>query len=320
MANYENENWNRERNRGFDRGDYERDRESTWDNPERRGWSDRSRGVRPDERYGANEERYNRNYGSRSNWGGRQDRGWGRGEEGWRAREGWDRGEEGWDRGDESRGNRMWLRGDEQQDWNRGHLSREEGMDRGYGGRETYGRRSGGYNIRSDFSPQGSFQPQGSFGSMENYGTRGNYGWQTGYGGGLGSYGGGTTEYGPSTGSYMGGMGSYTGERGRHAGRGPKGWHRSDERIREDINERLTDHPDIDASDIEVQVKDGEVTLSGTTDDRHSKRLAEDIAERVSGVKDVHNQIRVQQHEMAHVSGQRGQTSGQTGATAQSKK
>jgi osmotically-inducible protein OsmY len=88
-------------------------------------------------------------------------------------------------------------------------------------------------------------------------------------------------------------MGAYA-ERGRFAGRGPKGWRRSDDRIREDINERLTDHPDIDASDIEVQVKNGEVTLTGAVDARYTKRLAEDISESVSGVREVHNQLRIQ--------------------------
>lgn len=78
-------------------------------------------------------------------------------------------------------------------------------------------------------------------------------------------------------------------------GIGPKGYKRSDDRIREDISERLEDHPNIDASNIEVTVNDGEVTLSGTVDDRRSKRLAEDVTENIRGVKDVHNQIRVQQ-------------------------
>ena len=49
----------------------------------------------------------------------------------------------------------------------------------------------------------------------------------------------------------------------------------------------------VDASDIEVEVKDGEVTLKGTVEERWMKRLAEDIAEVVPGVHDVHNQIRV---------------------------
>ena len=99
-------------------------------------------------------------------------------------------------------------------------------------------------------------------------------------------------------GNFGGGMSAY-GERGRYSGRGPKGWQRSDERIREDVSERLADHPHIDASEIEVTVSNGEITLAGTVEDRHSKRLAEDIAESVSGVREVHNQIKVQQGQQA---------------------
>lgn len=80
---------------------------------------------------------------------------------------------------------------------------------------------------------------------------------------------------------------------GEHRGRGPKGYRRSDDRIREDINDRLTDDAWLDASNIEVSVSDCEVTLSGTVDSRQAKRRAEDIAERVSGVEDVQNSIRV---------------------------
>ena len=78
-------------------------------------------------------------------------------------------------------------------------------------------------------------------------------------------------------------------------GIGPKGYKRSDDRIREDISERLEDHPNVDASNIEVSVNEGVVTLTGTVDDRRSKRLAEDVTENIRGVKDVNNQIRVQQ-------------------------
>ena len=80
---------------------------------------------------------------------------------------------------------------------------------------------------------------------------------------------------------------------GSYAGRGPKGYRRSDERIREDVCERLTENWEIDASEIEVNVNNGEVTLMGTVNQRQAKHLAEDIAESVSGVKDVHNQLRV---------------------------
>ncbi|HEX8178809.1 MAG TPA: BON domain-containing protein [Pyrinomonadaceae bacterium] len=78
-----------------------------------------------------------------------------------------------------------------------------------------------------------------------------------------------------------------------HRGRGPRGYRRSDERIREDINDRLTDHPYIDASDLDVEVNAGEVTLTGAVESRQAKRLAEDIAETVSGVTNVENRLRV---------------------------
>jgi osmotically-inducible protein OsmY len=78
-----------------------------------------------------------------------------------------------------------------------------------------------------------------------------------------------------------------------HAGKGPKGWQRSDDRIREEVNEVLARHPEIDASEIEVRVQNGEVTLTGTVDERRDKRMAEDIVERVFGVKDVENKIKV---------------------------
>ncbi len=119
------------------------------------------------------------------------------------------------------------------------------------------------------------------------YTGRGDWGRQGAWGtfGNRASYAGGT-------GSYGGGMGSYL-SAGRFVGRGPKGWQRPDERIREDVNERLTDNPYIDATDIEVQVKDAEVTLTGTVEDRTAKRLAEDIAESISGVRDVQNLLRL---------------------------
>jgi len=82
---------------------------------------------------------------------------------------------------------------------------------------------------------------------------------------------------------------------GQFRGKGPKGYHRSDERIREDVNDRLSDDPFLDASDIEVQVNNGEVVLTGTVENRIDKRRAEDIAEDVSGVTNVLNQLRVKQ-------------------------
>ncbi len=80
---------------------------------------------------------------------------------------------------------------------------------------------------------------------------------------------------------------------GVFAGRGPKGWSRSDDRIREEVCEALTREADLDPSDVRVTVEEGEVTLEGTVPDRRSKRRAEDLADR-RGVRDVHNRLRVQ--------------------------
>jgi len=84
-------------------------------------------------------------------------------------------------------------------------------------------------------------------------------------------------------------------DRGPHAGRGPKGYQRSDERVREIVSEALARDGELDASEIEVSVERGEVTLNGTVPNRWSKRLAEDLTQDLPGVKQLHNRLRVEQ-------------------------
>jgi hypothetical protein len=79
-----------------------------------------------------------------------------------------------------------------------------------------------------------------------------------------------------------------------HRGKGPRGYVRSDERIAEEVNERLTDDDRLDATEIECRVANGEVTLSGTVRTRNCKRHAEDLALAVRGVVDVENRLRVE--------------------------
>jgi osmotically-inducible protein OsmY len=108
-------------------------------------------------------------------------------------------------------------------------------------------------------------------------------------------------------------------QEGPHMGKGPQGYQRSDERIREDVHDRLTQHGWVDASNISVRVENGEVTLDGTVDSRDMKRMAEDALDSVPGVKEVHNNLRVQQRQggwqgqdwAGQQSGQSGQMSGQ---------
>jgi len=92
----------------------------------------------------------------------------------------------------------------------------------------------------------------------------------------------------------------YEAARPHFAGRGPKGYKRSDDRIRDEICDCMTDDPLLDASEIVVEVMDGEVTLSGSVMSRDQKRRAEDVAERISGVRDVTNQLRVTRNGDGH--------------------
>jgi osmotically-inducible protein OsmY len=78
-----------------------------------------------------------------------------------------------------------------------------------------------------------------------------------------------------------------------HVGKGPRGWRRSDERILEDVCDLMMLDPDLDASEIEARVSNGEVILEGSVESRWAKRLAEDIAFSAPGVRDVQNRLRV---------------------------
>ncbi len=172
---------------------------------------------------------------------------------------------------------------------------RDERPERAYefdenrrGNREFMGPHGPGTDVPREGTAYGRNRPENFFGPGRESGSL--------FGTGLRGFG--TTWGGVNSGiagvSLTGGLGTYAG-RGRHAGRGPRGYQRGDERIREEVCERLADHPDIDASEMEVAVENGEVTLSGTVEDRWMKRMAEDTADSVSGVRDVHNHLRVQQ-------------------------
>jgi hypothetical protein len=82
-------------------------------------------------------------------------------------------------------------------------------------------------------------------------------------------------------------------QEGPYKGKGPRSYRRTDDRILDDINDRMCDNPYLDASDVEVGVKDGEVILTGTVESRAAKRMAADITENVTGVENVENRLRV---------------------------
>ncbi|MET0536054.1 MAG: BON domain-containing protein [Steroidobacter sp.] len=153
---------------------------------------------------------------------------------------------------------------------------------RRYGRGETWN--EGGHGMR-DFDEvgygQGSSRPSGGR-AFGNYGA-------TNYGG---------TGYGEQYGRRDQWSGSSQDQQpGQHRGRGPKGYRRSDERVREEVCDCLADDDRLDASNIDVVVKEGEVQLSGTVNSRDDKRWAEILVERISGVKEVQNSLRVQEQQ-----------------------
>ncbi len=92
----------------------------------------------------------------------------------------------------------------------------------------------------------------------------------------------------------------------------PKGYTRSDDRVREDICERLS-HSGLDVSEVSVEVKDGTVTLEGTVEDRWTKYVIEDHADDCLGVKEIDNRIRV----LRSQGYSRGETSTHAGGSSQ---
>jgi osmotically-inducible protein OsmY len=69
---------------------------------------------------------------------------------------------------------------------------------------------------------------------------------------------------------------------------------RPDESLAREIHEILTEDPELEASEIEVQVEGGAVTLIGIVDSSDAKLMAEELAESVTGVREVHNRLRVE--------------------------
>ena len=82
-------------------------------------------------------------------------------------------------------------------------------------------------------------------------------------------------------------------ERGPHWGKGPKGYERNDERTRAEVCDAIAYQGQIDATDVEVKVERGLVTLSGTVAVREHKRALERLVEQCRGVHEVCNELRL---------------------------
>jgi hypothetical protein len=88
--------------------------------------------------------------------------------------------------------------------------------------------------------------------------------------------------------------------RGGHRGKLPMNFAHSDERLREKICEMLADHDLIDPSNVDVKVKDGDVTITGSIEDRHQRRLIDDMVTNVPGVQDVHMSLKIAKPDAKH--------------------
>lgn len=172
--------------------------------------------------------------------------------------------------------------GSEEGDYGQGRSGQVSSGGYGYGyggggmqrGRQGQGHYRGGWN-----------EP---YGEGQQYTSGGEFGGRSGYG----AEGGGTRDYGSQ--GYAGGPQGY-GARGmgEHRGKGPKGYQRSDERIKELLCERLRDDPEIDPSEVTITVQGGKITLEGTVDSRLTKNAIEEVAEQF-GTQDVESNLRIQ--------------------------
>ena len=74
-------------------------------------------------------------------------------------------------------------------------------------------------------------------------------------------------------------------------GRAARGSTHRDAEIARDVSRRLGEHASLDASDVDVHVKDGRVTLEGRVQDPPARHVAELIADAVPGVRAVDNRL-----------------------------
>jgi osmotically-inducible protein OsmY len=237
--------------------------------------------------YGRNDRDYRSNYGQ-----GRE--GWSSGDEFSRSRDYGSSGD--WVSGSGATSRRHGQR-DESYGYDRSRNEDRFGSDRSYG--RDYGGGSGGnrgyggdYGRDRGWSLDRDSGVRGDWGYTRGSSSEQDYG--RGYGGEERSF---WDRASDEVSSWFGDEEAARRRQQDQRGRGPRNYTRSGDRIREDVNDRLTDDWRVDASDIEVTVSGTEVTLTGTVSTREQRRRAEDITENISGVTHVQNNLRVKQLE-----------------------
>jgi len=159
-------------------------------------------------------------------------------------------------------------------------MPRQRGYD-SYGSMRSQGSGYSGYpGERSSF---GQRDDNSGYGYGNRSGSGSGYGYGSGYSGYSGSS--------QGRGSYWDSEEGY-GSSGRRRGKAPKNYKRTDDRLMELVSDRLMDSG-CDCSEIEVNVKDGIVTLTGEVEDRREKHRFERLAADIGGVEDVENRLSV---------------------------
>ncbi len=74
----------------------------------------------------------------------------------------------------------------------------------------------------------------------------------------------------------------------------------SDDQIHDDVLQKLAADRDVKGGGIDVEVKDGVVTLRGKVLEAKQKERAEHLTKKVKGVKSVVNQLQVETPETPH--------------------
>jgi osmotically-inducible protein OsmY len=271
-----------------------------WRNEDRFNREDDWRRRSSDRPQGSGGERYGR---SSAREDGRNDRDYGstygQGREGWSSGDEFDRSRDYGSSSDWGSGSgatsRQYAQRNEGYGYGRSPNDDRFGMDRRYGrdyggasgGNRDYGgeyHRDRGWSLDRDTGSRRDWDNNRRSWSGQNYGR--------GYGGEERSF---WDRASDEVSSWFGDEEAARRRQQDQRGRGPRNYTRSGDRIREDVNDRLTDDWRVDASDIEVTVSGTEVTLAGTVPNRDQRRRAEDIAEIVSGVTHVQNNLRVKQ-------------------------
>ncbi|MGH7241857.1 MAG: BON domain-containing protein [Phycisphaerales bacterium] len=207
--------------------------------------------------------------------------------------------------------------------WGQGSLRREGYGQTGYGfngsqssaqdadrGSYDMPAREGSYGNASGRDQEWGF----GGGSSRGYGQGGQGGYgQTGFGqSGMSGQSSNSSFGNPYYGQGSSRGGSFGG--GSSKGSAPRNYKKSDDRIREDVSERLMQEG-YDCSEMDVACQDGIVTLSGDVCNRDVKHRMEHAASDVNGVSDVQNQLKIKSQNRSQITESRSGSASYGGST-----